>query len=260
MVDGDKHRNTGSYNSEWIVEQLNQFIVLTECTGKGDPEDTYGVWWETYGNDTEIKALIPVIEIIFDRFEPGWRIPLPEKTINIFGVQNEKPWHSQRDLAIRTKTLVEREQEIVDNLGDDSPIISASQLHPWVWSGAKSLWQSGHFRSAVEDALKKVNAETQNKLNRRDLSETKLFQEAFSSNAPTPGKPRLRRMEPDESNTFESMQRGARMLAEGIYAGIRNPLNHDDPHDINEQVALEYLAALSVLARWVDEATLYSLN
>ena len=52
------------------------------------------------------------------------------------------------------------------------------------------------------------------------------------------------------------MQRGARALAEGIYAGIRNPFNHESPHDIDEQVALEYLAALSILARWVDESEL----
>jgi hypothetical protein len=47
-------------------------------------------------------------------------------------------------------------------------------------------------------------------------------------------------------------------LAEGIYAGIRNPFNHEDPgtQDVDVQVALEYLAALSVLARWVDESEL----
>ena len=63
-------------------------------------------------------------------------------------------------------------------------------------------------------------------------------------------------MSPDGSNTYRSMQRGARALAEGIYAGIRNPFNHESPHDIDEQVALEYLAALSILARWVDESEL----
>ena len=62
-------------------------------------------------------------------------------------------------------------------------------------------------------------------------------------------------MADDGSDTYKSVQRGAMALAEGIYAGIRNPFDHDDPKDIDEQVALEYLAALSVLARWVDEAT-----
>ncbi|WP_349318949.1 TIGR02391 family protein [Mycolicibacterium canariasense] len=37
-------------------------------------------------------------------------------------------------------------------------------------------------------------------------------------------------------------------------AGIRNPFNHEGHMDIDEQRALEYLAALSVLARWVDDA------
>jgi len=58
----------------------------------------------------------------------------------------------------------------------------------------------------------------------------------------------------DGSDTYRSLQRGAMALAEGIYAGIRNPLNHEAPADLSEQVALEYLAALSVLARWVDDA------
>jgi hypothetical protein len=62
-------------------------------------------------------------------------------------------------------------------------------------------------------------------------------------------------MKPDGSDTYKSVQRGAMALAEGIYTGIRNPFNHEDPRDIEEQIALEYLAALSVLARWVEEST-----
>ena len=51
------------------------------------------------------------------------------------------------------------------------------------------------------------------------------------------------------------MQRGARTFAEGVFAGIRNPLAHEADQEMPEQQALEYLAALSVLARWVDEST-----
>lgn len=163
-----------------------------------------------------------------------------------------------RIAALRATEAIEREQEIRENLGENAPEISAANLHPWVWGGAKSLWQSGHYRSAVEDAAKKVNAETQNKVGRRDLSETKLFQESFSDKPPETGKNRLRRMKADGSDTYKSLQRGAMALAEGIYAGIRNPLNHEVPQDIDEQVALEYLAALSVLARWVDESLVES--
>ena len=70
-----------------------------------------------------------------------------------------------------------------------------------------------------------------------------------------PGKARLRRMTPDGSDTYKSVQRGAMALAEGIFAGIRNPLSHEADQELDEQVGLEYLAALSVLARWVDDSS-----
>lgn len=42
------------------------------------------------------------------------------------------------------------------------------------------------------------------------------------------------------------------MLAQGAYSGIRNVSAHEaEPWD--EQDALEYLAVLSVIARWVDQ-------
>jgi len=59
-------------------------------------------------------------------------------------------------------------------------------------------------------------------------------------------------MAPDDSDTYKSVQRGAMTFAEGVFAGIRNPLSHEAEHELSEQEALEYLAALSVLARWVD--------
>lgn len=158
------------------------------------------------------------------------------------------------DWAGRGIAALRRGHELCEKLGDDAPNISGGQLHPWVWSGARSLWQSGHYRSAVEDAAKKVNAETQNKVGRRDVGETDLFKQAFSLDAPTPGKSRLRRRKPGGTDTYKSVQRGTWALAEGIYAGIRNPFNHENPEDIDEQTGLEYLAALSVLARWVDDA------
>jgi hypothetical protein len=52
------------------------------------------------------------------------------------------------------------------------------------------------------------------------------------------------------------MQSGARSLAGALYRGIRNPLSHRADHGLTEHEALESLAAISILARWVDEAEL----
>lgn len=237
-------------NTGWALAELDKFITQTvmknnSYVGNGVVSITDKS--STAASDAEVTKQAQVVEKILDRVVPSWRTEIELRKTN--------RWTRHREAAIRAREELIRQEEIQQNLGDDAPQISAADLHPWVWSGARSLWQSGHFRSAVEDAAKKVNAEAQNKVGRRNLSETKLFQEAFSEKPAEPGKARLRRIEPDGSDTYKSMQRGAMALAEGIYAGIRNPFNHEDPKDIGEQVALEYLAALSVLARWVDEST-----
>lgn len=235
-------------NSEWAIAQLDAFISATTVTYVPSPPRSIGFHsYRTARPEPEIVKQAQVAEQILDRVMPGWR-GLDVDT-------DRKKWAVHHEASIRAKEALVRANEVRQNLGDNAPEISASSLHPWIWSGTASLWQSGHYRSAVEDAAKKVNAETQNKVGRRDLSETKLFQEAFTEKPAEAGKARLRRMTPDGSDTYKSVKRGARALAEGIFAGIRNPLSHEAEQELDEQVALEYLAALSVLARWVDESS-----
>ncbi|MHA3724157.1 TIGR02391 family protein [Leucobacter sp. HY1910] len=239
-------------NTEWVVDQLDDFIALSEGRWTGDPEDI-GVWWVLKGSEDDIKLQLPVVERIFTLYLPGWR---DEDLSYDRDDQQEQLWAKHRDLALRVRGIADREDEVRRNLGDNSPQISASNLHPWIWEGARSLWQSGHFREAIEGSIRKLNAETQNKLDRRDLGEEDLFKQAYSDDPARPRAARLRRMQNDGSKTFKSVQRGARNLAEGVFAGIRNPLAHEADVDMPEQQALEYLAALSVLARWVDESSL----
>ncbi|MFZ3566952.1 TIGR02391 family protein [Streptomyces sp. BH097] len=101
-----------------------------------------------------------------------------------------------------------------------------------------------------------INAEAQNKVGRRDASETALFQSVFSKDDPKPGQPRLRLLIDDGGDTFKSVHRGAAAFTEGCFAGIRNPYSHEDGlPEPPENEALEQLAAFSVLARWIDTAT-----
>jgi len=201
----------------------------------------------TAATDENVTRQATVVEPILDRVIPTWRTSIPDDIAR-------NRWSRHREAALRARELLVREQELIDNLGDAGPQISVTQLHPWIWGGAASLWQSAHYREAVEAAIKKLNAETQNKLARRDVSETDLFKQAFSLDRPVPGRPRLRRMPDDGSKTYDSVHRGAMNFAEGIFAGIRNPLSHSDDQELTDQEALEYLAALSVLARWVDSS------
>jgi hypothetical protein len=203
------------------------------------------------GPQRDIIASAHVMEKILDRVLPRWKTEVPDD-------RNESVnrWCQHREAAQRADAALQRDAEIRECLGDDAPQLSAATMHPWVWQGARALWQSGHFREAVTAAARKINAETQNKVGRRDVSETALFQSVFSKDAPKPGQPRLRLMVDDGSDTFRSVHRGAAAFAEGCYAGIRNPNSHEDGlPELPEHEALEQLAVFSVLARWVDTAT-----
>lgn len=198
------------------------------------------------GTEDEIAAHQVVVERIWARvIGPRPVVPVP----------GSDPLRPNRDWTIRCIESIKREAEILANLVDDAPDLSAQSMHPWVWDGARSLWQSGHFGEAVEAAAKKLNAETQNKVSRRDVSEANLFNQAFSDEPPSIGKPRLRLTNDDDGKTSRSVRRGIRTFAEGCFAAIRNPAAHDGTQ-LSETEALEQLAALSMLARWADAAEL----
>ena len=229
---------------EWAIQEIDAFLRVTEQVRQNIPGAIY-VGKAMRGPKTEASERAHVVEQILDRVLPGWRKQRPDK---------DRDYAWLRDQAARGRAALRRQAELAEKLGDNAPEMDAANLHRWVWESAKSLWNTGHYHEAVMAAAIRVNAETQAKLQRRDVSETALFNEAFSPNDPKENAPRLRLMEYDGSKTYESLHRGARAFAEGLYAAIRNPGMHV-PHDGGEeQLALEQLAAFSLLARWVDQA------
>lgn len=236
-------------DEEWALEQLSKFVGLTRLV---QPQSSPGVvlmgdFASPVGSKAEIVASAQVVEKILDRVLPRWRTDIKE--------DKKGRWQQHREAAQRATVELEQRAELAAKLGDDSPALSASGFHPWAWEGARSLWQSSHYREAVRAAAVKVNAETQNKVGRRDLSETALFQLAFSNDPPSADSSRLRPVGDDGGKTALSVRRGVVALAEGAYAALRNPIGHDEG-ELGEQEALEQLAVFSVLARAVDAATI----
>jgi uncharacterized protein (TIGR02391 family) len=137
-------------------------------------------------------------------------------------------------------------------LAPEGPSFRADGLHPWVWEAALTFWESNHYRAAVHAAATSVNAHLQDKVGRRDVSDTKLLQEAFSDKAPEAGKPRLRIPGDQTDPGVQTRQRGASLLGQGAFAAFRNPAAHETG-DLAEQDALEQLAAFSLVARLIDQ-------
>ncbi|MFD8419067.1 TIGR02391 family protein [Streptomyces sp. NPDC059668] len=137
-------------------------------------------------------------------------------------------------------------------LAPDAPSLPADKFHSWVWDAARTFWESKHYRAAVHAAATSINAHLQDKLGRRDLSDAKLVQEAFSDKAPETGKPRLRIPGDQTDPGVQTRQRGALALGQGAFSALRNPAAHETG-DLTEQETLEQLATFSVVARFIDQ-------
>lgn len=236
----------------WARDELTEFLKVTELRRPQTSPNVFDASGRMVnaGSKEDIIAKAQVVEQVLDRVLPQWRTDISDS------VNKVNRWNKHREAAVRAITVLDRDAEVRERLGDDAPQLSAAVMHPWAWEGARSLWQSGHFREAVTAAARKVNAETQNKIGRRDVSEVKLFQSVFSADAPKPDQPRLRVMADDGSDTFKSIHRGLMAFAEGCYAAIRNPNSHEDGlPELPQHEALEQLAAFSFLARRIDDAT-----
>ena len=80
-----------------------------------------------------------------------------------------------------------------------------------------------------------------------------MCQEAFSEGDPKPGRLRLKFSDDRTTDTWKALQGGARSFGAACFTAICNPVAHEHDYLLSTQEALERLAALSVLARWIDQ-------
>lgn len=122
------------------------------------------------------------------------------------------------------------------------------ELHSEIERAVGNLYKDGHYANAIEDATKALNALVRMRSGIDDKDGTKLMESVFSPNNPILKFNDLA----DESDKDE--QRGFMMMLSGAVAGLRNPRAHkiikDDP-----EMALEFIAYISLLAKLVDRAT-----
>jgi hypothetical protein len=164
-------------------------------------------------------------------------------------------YKEHRQAILRAQGTLDDRPALERALGPGGPEVRAYGLHEWVWETAASLWDSGHYRQAVAAAAGNVSRRVQSKLDRWDLADDALMTEALTQKPPAVGKPRLRVPATPGRPFEEALQTGALFFARGIYSLLRNPATHNVDEEWSEQRALEGLAAISVLARALDAAT-----
>ena len=240
---------------EWIVSALTQFVE--DLKPKNNSFNDSSMAYITSHNSPACGreaaiAHVEKVRPILDRMYPSWREENNEDEYFEFA--------QERDAAQRLIARIATEDEVLERLGDvdDSPNLSASELHLKVWAAARPQWDLGNHADAVDAVARYINSMLQAKIGRKDLSDLKLVQEVFSDKAPVEGKSRLRFPDVGGEETQDSMRRGVMSFGAGCFGAIRNPLAHLPDHevDLTEQEALERLAAWSLFARWIDQATI----
>lgn len=197
--------------------------------------------------ESHIFRLQPLIESIASELESNQDHSAFLKQIH--GFNN---WDGARSAAERLIGILDNQELHNMILGTQGPVLAAQGLHPWVWNAATDLWNSGHYRESVCSAANAIEQHAQLKIDRRDLTGFNLYSQLFMSNGPRDQ--RLEFSEFDkETKHWTSAHEGARHYGMGCARRIRNLLVHG-AIDVSEQEALEYLAALSLLARWIDSA------
>lgn len=148
--------------------------------------------------------------------------------------------------------LFESQGELAEILDPSGPQLPAASLHPWVWEEAAPRWDGGFYRDAVQAAATRVfDVEMPKKLG---VQPSRNPADLFAAFAPDKSGVTVLRFEDVDrgSPTWESLHRGTMLLGQACVASIRNPRTHRLVSD--EQVALEELATLSLLARRIDDS------
>jgi hypothetical protein len=232
-----------------VLAELQHYVNTTQPRPMGGSGAASIVEVPNCGRDVAVdlsERVRPILDVLY----PNWRDENPTSPYFEF--------KQDREACKRLRARILSEEEISSMLGglDASPRLAANQLHDLIWRAASPQWATSHRQEAVLAAAKEVNSILQTKLGRRDLSEYKLVTEAFSEKAPAPGKPRLRFSIIEDDQTRESIRQGVMSFGVGCFRAIRNPVGHlrNEEHELTEQEALERLAALSLLARWIEQA------
>lgn len=229
----------------WAETKPEEYLRLCQAIRDAIPSGDY---WNDQASEYNKQAelMLYAVEQIVQRIEGRDTVQIspPSHRDSATGEERvRKALGAVRDL-----------EEVASNMTPDAPELAADGLHPVVWSSASITWNTKQYRVAIGQAALALATQIKAR-SRSKLSDRKLMQEVFSPSPPKNGRSRLHFRGDQDEESWRSRQDGLHMLSQGAYSGIRNISTHEDEH-WDEKLALEYLAVLSVVARWADETEL----
>lgn len=175
-------------------------------------------------------------------------------------ITKPRPLLEADDVLSACDQIAGRLDTLILNSDSDAPqALDPESMHPAIWAAARLLLRDGHYRQAVLAAAEVLSAQVKARTGRNDVPDTGLWQEVFSASPPQAGKPRLRWPGNAASRDVKNMNEGLRQYAPGVQMTVRNPAAHGAA-DLTNHQALERLATLSLLARWLDNCELAEVD
>jgi DNA-binding transcriptional ArsR family regulator len=228
----------------WMRERLESFKTLNERYDQANRQARYESSPETKALNSEINGEVPTIRKIVEALNPDLVEDITEP-MHMYGTSKTRS-------AVEQALGILRDEDVLRaKLAPDAPSLVADQFHSTVWKAASAIWDTGQYRVAVQQAAVSLSAHIAAKAG-SSLTERALVSQVFSKDEPRPGQVRLHMLGDKTTETWRSRQDGLHLIAQGAFAGIRNVATHT-ADEWTEQVALEHLAVLSVVARWADE-------
>jgi len=194
-------------------------------------------------NQVKLKAAL--VRLILESLEPG---------LGDFKMGGTAGWARAREASVHGRGLVSVMRQGTDWFTPNAPALRASDMHPLVWPLARTFWVMKAWPQAVETSYRAIQTNVQIRVGRTDVDGVALFNLAFGLKEVADGI-RLWRPGDRSTETWKSKQQGLLSLSQAVALGIRNVITHAPHGTLNMKPieALEMLATLSLLAKWVDD-------
>lgn len=132
-----------------------------------------------------------------------------------------------------------------------------SYIHPLIQKSSKSLYQSGHYANAAEDAFIEINDRVKHlfaniKPGERIPDGDTVMTTVFSSNSP------LVEFCDRSTETGFNKQKGYMQMLAGAMSALRNPKAHSNAEILSADEAYRRLATASMLMYAIDDAVKHS--
>ena len=134
-------------------------------------------------------------------------------------------------------------------------VLGVDDLHRWLREGVRVRWEGPNYLDTLTWIGPALSARVQRKIGTSEKGDRQLLLDVFSDKDPRAGEARLRFPNEPNEDSRRSRLAGARALGEACYAGVRNMVMHRADLEWSRQQVLAYLVMFSVLASWIDEAS-----